>query len=357
MQEWKRFEDCLGQDQVKEELSLAIQADRLPHALILAGDRGSGKHDIACAAATALMCENLTFAGHVPVPCGKCRSCLQAKGKSHPDIIEAVHKKKDGNDRRTALGVDDVRSLREAVAIKPYERDKKVFILPASDQMTPQAQNALLKTLEEPPAYAHFLLLARGTQGFLPTILSRSVVMRLKPVDRDTLSAYLQEKMGLSSDRAYLFAGLAHGNAMEARRYAEDEALQKLVTKTLRLFRNLENANAFDISSYAEDLTGTKEEGEAPDPSYFYDFAEDWLHDLVVLKSGGRARDLIFGEEVQYSSEIAQTVDFPRLEQAFETLADVRRRRQFQGNDAQLTELLLLELRGILRKARRERGR
>ena len=146
------FKSIIGHEQIIDHLSTALKNNKISHAYIINGDNGTGKHILAEAFAKALQCE--TGDGD---SCGMCHSCLQAESKNHPDIIEVTHEKSG------SIGVDDVRSqINNDIIIKPYSSKYKIYIVDEAEKLTPQAQNALLKTIEEPPEYGVILLLTNS---------------------------------------------------------------------------------------------------------------------------------------------------------------------------------------------------
>ncbi len=165
------FQDIIGQDRIKEHLRSALSTGKVSHAYILNGEKSSGKEFIAKVFAMALQCEK----GGVE-PCQECRSCRQALSGNQPDIIRVIHEKPN------TISVDDIREqVNSDVGVKPYSSARKVYIINEAEKMTAQAQNALLKTLEEPPEYAVLLLLTANVDALLPTILSRCVQLNMKP--------------------------------------------------------------------------------------------------------------------------------------------------------------------------------
>ena len=140
---------------------------------------------LASAFAQTLQCEK----GGVE-PCGTCHSCVQAQSLNQPDIIRVTHEKPN------SIGVDDIRDqLCSDILIRPYSSPWKIYIVDEAEKMTVQAQNALLKTIEEPPAYGMVLLLTENSQSFLPTILSRCVTLKLRPVKDEQIRKYLMEEL------------------------------------------------------------------------------------------------------------------------------------------------------------------
>ena len=157
------FSDIYGYETIKEHLQSAISMGKVSHAYVISGGLGSGKKLIASTFAQTLQCE----AGGVE-PCGVCHSCVQAAGRNQPDIIWVGHEKPG------SIGVDDIRDqLVSDMQIKPYSSPYKIYIIDEADKLTVAAQNAMLKTIEEPPAYGIVILLANNPDVFLQTILSR----------------------------------------------------------------------------------------------------------------------------------------------------------------------------------------
>lgn len=192
----------VGNHSLKERLCRDILSGSLSHAIILEGPMGTGKHTVARLCATALACgqkDNATL----PVPCMSCPSCRKVTEGNCPDVITV------SPEGKASLGVDAVRFLREDVRIRPNDLDFKIYIIEQADRMTPQAQNALLLTLEEPPAYVRFFLLCENAGLLLETIRSRAPILRTEPIDLESLDAYLTAhdiraaQMKLSAPKEY----------------------------------------------------------------------------------------------------------------------------------------------------------
>lgn len=156
-------------NQLEKSISAALHSKRFPHAVIFEGSGVEERMALAKKTACALVCSS----GGI-VPCGVCPNCKKAMADSHADIlIYSVE------DKPKAFKVDIVREIRSKAYIVPNEADRKVFILENSHTMGVEGQNAILKILEEPPAYVNFILLCSSKSGFLPTVLSRSAVYNL----------------------------------------------------------------------------------------------------------------------------------------------------------------------------------
>lgn len=197
------FRNIAGSRKAIAHLKRAILADRVSHAYLLCGDDSSDKMQIAQAFAQALQCTTLDGLLHAQVlegddsgsgarrpadradraapvspdavdACGTCRSCVQAESMNHPDLITWTH------DKPKTFSVEDARGLVSDVQIRPFSSARKVYIIPDAQLMNVQAQNTLLKTLEEPPSYAVFLLLTDSADRMLETIRSRCVIIDLE---------------------------------------------------------------------------------------------------------------------------------------------------------------------------------
>ncbi|MBQ9112113.1 MAG: hypothetical protein IJY08_00870 [Clostridia bacterium] len=202
----------VGNRKLCEKLCRDVLADKLSHALIIEGARGTGKHTVALNIAAALACTEK----HRPdgdVPCGVCRGCRKVLEGKSPDVITV------GCGGKATLGVDAVRFLREDVHTVPNDLDFKVYMIEDADKMTIQAQNAFLLTLEEPPAFVRFMLLCESADLLLETIRSRAPVLRTEPVSNEDLEKYICEadrraaQMKLSSPAEFseLIMAASHG--------------------------------------------------------------------------------------------------------------------------------------------------
>ncbi len=185
------FPEIIGNSELCGRLarSLLSETPDLPHAYIIEGAYGTGKHTLARELAKALVCEDRTNPDASSLPCGKCRSCRNIERGICPDVIEI------GADGKASVGVDAIRDLRRDIHIYPNDLERKIYIINDAHTMTAQAQNALLLTLEEPPAYAFILLLCENSALLLETIKSRAPTVRMKP-----LSPEDTERAMLSSD-------------------------------------------------------------------------------------------------------------------------------------------------------------
>ncbi|MBQ8207839.1 MAG: DNA polymerase III subunit [Clostridia bacterium] len=191
----KDFPNILGNEELRERLAADVREGTLSHAYIIEGARGSGKHTLARELAAALACEHSKDTS-LPLPCSLCPSCRKIMENKSPDVITISRE-----EGKAQLGVDIIRRLRDDVRLLPNDLDIKVYILEDAHTMNIQAQNAFLLTLEEPPKFVVFLLLAESASPLLETIKSRAPILRMRPLPRDILGANL---LRMNSDAAAL---------------------------------------------------------------------------------------------------------------------------------------------------------
>ncbi|MEY3001870.1 MAG: polymerase gamma/tau subunit [Pseudomonadota bacterium] len=181
------FNDLIGQESVSQTLSLALDGKRLSHAYLFSGLRGSGKTSTARIFAKALLCEK----GATAHPCGVCTHCVMASENSHMDIIEM--------DAASNRGIDDIKDLIEHTKYKPSSARFKIFIIDEVHMLTPQAFNALLKTLEEPPEFVKFILATTDPLKLPATILSRTQHFRFKKIPQPLVLSHLEHILNLEN--------------------------------------------------------------------------------------------------------------------------------------------------------------
>lgn len=285
------FPDILANLALRERLSREIQTDKLSHAYILSGPDGSGKHTLALRMAAALACENRKKDG-VPLPCMSCPSCRKILGGKSPDVI---YVKRQGD--RATLGVEAIRFLREDVYIAPNDTETKIYILEDAETMTPQAQNAFLLTLEEPPAYVLFLLLCKDTENLLETVRSRAPVLRLESVPPEEIRAYLacaEESKGISGEELSGIVAAAGGSIGRALELLHPEERKPLLARRELVRRFLAANSAADYAALIPDLGVKRDE-----VLLFLCALSDALCDLLALRKSEQTPPLYFYDSAE----------------------------------------------------------
>ncbi len=323
------FRDIVGQEQIKEHLQNAISAGKVSHAYIINGEKSSGKEFIARVFAMALQCER----GGTE-PCQECHSCRQALSDNHPDIIRVVH------DKPNTISVDDIRSqVNNDVAIKPYSSAHKIYIINEAEKMSPQAQNAILKTLEEPPEYAVLILLTANVNALLPTILSRCVVLNMKPVADDLVKAYLMEQLHIPDYKAEICVAFARGNIGKAKALASSEDFENVKAEALSLLKYIKDMELNEIIAAIKKITEYKLE-----INDYLDICSIWYRDVLLFKATHDVNHLIFREEIQTLRKTAQRSSYEGIQKIIEALDTAKRRLDANVNFELTMELLMLTI-------------
>ncbi len=213
----------LGGAQI-QMLMRSVKAGRIPHALLLSGPQGTGKRTLTRYLAQAILCRE------PDAPCGSCPACKQFLSGNHPDVHVI-------STTARSIGVDEIRALRDQLSLRPFEGGRHIVIIEQADKMTTAAQNALLKTLEEPSGDAVFLLITDLPGAILQTIASRVRRLRFAPLTVDACAKVLGG-WGIDEPRAHLLAGLAQGAVGRALAINENQnylALRDQVLASLKM--------------------------------------------------------------------------------------------------------------------------
>lgn len=322
------FKDILGRDEIKEHLQTAISQNKVSHAYIINGEHGSGKRLIAGVFAAALQCVE----GGIN-PCGTCKSCLQAQSNNHPDIIWITHEK-------LSIGVDDIRvQVNNDMGIKPYAGNRKVYIIPDADKMTEQAQNALLKTIEEPPEYGVVILLTENVNHLLATILSRCVVLNLKPVSEEQITQYLIKQYSIPDYAAKVAAQFSQGNVGKAIRYGTSGDFDKIKEDTLHLLKYIDEMEIHEVVEAIRKLSEYKHKiGDC------IDFMQLWYRDVLMYKVTKNPDKILFKEEIRFIAAQAKKRSYEGLENIIKAMDKAKMRLSANVNFDIAIELMLLTI-------------
>lgn len=322
----KSFDNVVGHKKIIQHFEEAIQTGQISHAYLLNGEDGSGKMTLAKAFAKALLCE--TYEG-----CGQCTPCRQADTGNHPDLIYITHEKYE-------IRVDEIRQgINETIDIKPYSSNYKIYIVDDADRMNVGAQNALLKTLEEPPEYAVILLLTNNKDRLLETILSRCVCMSLGTVPEDQIRAYLKEHIQADEDMIEFAVSFSLGNLGKAIHVATTKEFHEMLNEALGMLGYIHHMELHEMISYLKTLTKYKEQ--------IYDFLDimtDWYRDMLILKTTGSVNLLIFKDKYRQLKEQEIYITFEGLTHIMDEIQKARVRLNANVNFEVTMEMLLLTM-------------
>ena len=305
------FKDVVGHKDILKYISSAVENNRVSHAYILNGERGSGKKMLANLFAMTLLCETGDNE-----PCGKCHSCKQAESGNHPDIIRVTHEKPN------SISVDDIRTqVNNTVDIKPYQGPYKVYIIPQADMMTPQAQNAILKTIEEPPSYAVFLLLTENAETLLPTINSRCVMLKLRNIKDTLIKKYLMENLEIPDYKADMCTAFAQGNMGRAIMLANSDHFNEIREEAVQLLKHINEMELNEIVAAVKNISVYKLE-----ITDYLDIIMIWYRDVLLYKATKEIDKVVFKDQLQSIKEQARKSSYEGIELILESLEKAKAR-------------------------------
>lgn len=323
------FKDVLGNEVLIKHIKNAILLDKVSHAYIINGEKGMGKKLITSLFSMALQCS-----GDGEKPCMKCQSCNQMISGNHPDIFWVTHEKP------ASIGVEDIRvQVNNKIMIKPYSSPYKIYIIDEAEKLTVQAQNALLKTIEEPPGYAVIFLLTTNMEKFLPTIVSRCVTLNMRPIDDEQLKEYIINKTGVPDYEANVIIAFSNGNLGKALKLASSEEFNKMKDEIINLLKNLPDMETYEIIASAKSLNEFK-----LDIYDCIDLMIAWFRDVLLYKLTKDLDNLVFKDEYKYISIYASKSSYNDIENIIEAMEKTKVRLIANVNFDLALELMFLKI-------------
>ncbi len=323
------FSDIIGHEDIVKHFKSSIELSKVSHAYILNGEKGVGKKTLASVVAKSLQCES-----GEPDPCGKCKSCLQAETGNQPDIIWVKHEKPN------VISVDEIRTqIVNDIDLKPYSSRYKIYIVPDSQMMNQQAQNALLKTLEEPPEYAIIMLLTNNVDKFLPTILSRCIILNFKPVEPLHMMEYLVSNIGVDQEKARFCTDFAQGNLGKAVRLAISPDYNEIREDSVRLLRKISDMEMDEIIQAVKNMGKYK-----LDITDYIDIMTMWFRDILMVKISNSPNKIIFKHEFSVMKKQASRMSYEGIEKILEAMDKLKVRLEANVNFDIAMELMLLTI-------------
>ena len=324
------FSDILGNDNIVEHFRKAIQSDKLSHAYIINGEKGMGKKTVAKAFAMTLLCEKKGSE-----PCMECHSCRQALTDNNPDIIYIAP------DKPTALSVDHIREkLVNDVGYKPYSYSHKVYIVEGAELMNVQAQNAILKTIEEPPEYAVVMLLTANVGHLLPTVMSRCITLNMQPLKAEVIKEYLMKKDKVVDYQADVAVSMAGGNLGRARELAVSREFAGMLEEVLQMLKYIEDMQAYEVAAAVK---------RAADYKFRFDDYIDvmilWFRDVLMYKASMNVNSLIFKQEIVTIKKQAANTSYNGINEILDAMDKAKVRINANVNFDVAIEMMFLTIR------------
>lgn len=324
------FSEISGQKKVVEHFLNAIKMNKISHAYIINGEKGMGKKMMAKAFAMTVQCEK----GELE-PCMECHSCKQFVSGNHPDIKWVTHEKP------ATISVEDIRiQINNDIMIRPYEYKRKIYIIDEAEKMNAASQNALLKTIEEPPEYAILLLLTSNKEMLLQTILSRCVVLNLRPVKQEIIVDYLRKKEKIVDYRAKEAAVFSEGNIGKAKEMCASDNFFTFKEDVLRMVKNIEGMTAADIGENVKNIVKQYKEIIGN----YFNLLELWYRDVLIYKVSQNKKELLFQREEKNIREQALKLGYDKIGQILDCIQKVRVQIKSNVNFELSLEMLFISI-------------
>ena len=323
------FSEIVGHEQIKEHMQAAIRDKKPFHAYLFQGEEGVGKEALARTFAAGLQCQSES----ADKPCKECVSCRQMDSGNQPDVIWVTREK-------ASLGVDEIREqLCNTMDIKPFSSPYKIYLVPEAEKMTEAAQNALLKTIEEPPEYGIVILMTSNISALLPTIQSRCLTMEFRPLSTAVVESFVKEHCQVPDYQARASAAFAQGNLGKAMRYAKSEDFIERKDHIISLLRHVEQMDLSEMLAVIKDL-GTRKD-EVRD---YIDLMVLWYRDVLLFKATKDINQLLFQDEASYISREASHRSYEKIEEILQAFEKAKVRLRANVNFDITMEMLLLTI-------------
>lgn len=271
----------LGQDHILNQISHGLSIDRLAHAYLFTGPPGVGKMCLASDLAKAVNC--LEFSSS---PCGRCTQCLRITEGIHADVRTVSTFRGSESSARTVIGIDDVKDILHQTNLKPFEGQCIVIIFDGAEQLSVEASNALLKTLEEPSPQVLIILLTDNESNVLETILSRCRICKFKPVAKELIKKTLIEEYLCADNVAEVISRLARGSIGWAINAATKADVLAQRDADLNHLHDAMQSSLYNKFNYANDLASefSRDRTVVKEVLYLW---RGWWRDLLILKTSG----------------------------------------------------------------------
>ncbi|HHT97510.1 MAG TPA: DNA polymerase III subunit delta [Clostridiales bacterium] len=322
------LEELSIKDETLKYINESVKSGRLFHSYIIVGEEGMAKNEFARYFAKTLQCHDKNRKR-----CNECISCRQFESNNNPDIIRIKSKSK-------SIPVEDIRTqLNNDIQIKPYSNKYKIYIIDKADSMLESAQNALLKTIEEPPPYAIIILLVENMSNLLPTIISRSLILNLKSIDENKIKKYLIKNYQIPDYLAELASKFSGGNIGKAIKFATTDYFIKIKDETINFLKNI---NKIQLNQIIEFLNIISKDKDRIDD--YLDIIILWYRDILIYKATENIDRIMFKDETQEIINCSELKSYISIDNIINSIETTKQRLKYNVNFDITLELMLLNL-------------
>ena len=342
------FKDIIGQKEYIDALRLAIDSNRLPHALLISGNEGTGGLPLAMAAAQYLICPER----HDGECCGECPQCIQLSKLQHPDVhfVYPVVKLKDKDtvstdyladwreailanqyltfndwvsksseeNKQAQIFVSEAASIIKELSTKPYESDYRVMIIWLPEKMREDAANKLLKIIEEPYENTHFILVSNDPEHIIGTILSRVQRLNLPPISDTDIAKALIERQGCDPSKASVYARMSLGSYIEAMNLMNDDQQRSyFFEKFCAMMRLSYMKKLFEMKNWSDEMSTIGREKQKA----YLQYAQQLIRENFIMNFSNPELNYMNDDERNFSSKFHAFVNHNNVERIIEELS------------------------------------
>jgi len=312
------FESIIGHNSIKNQISKSIKLDKLSHAHLLVGEDGIGK---------SILARNIGF-----------KILGKNEDRQYVDLLEwRIEKSK------STIGVNSIRTLIEEINKKPYEGDKKVIIIYDAHKMTPQAQNAFLKTIEEPPKNVTIFLLCENLEVILDTIKSRCQIHKLRSLKTDEMEAFLRANYSeLSGDEVKVIVAFSDGIPGKAQRFIGDNNFKDIRSITMEVLLCLTKVGTEELIRYEKKLSNQKDNFEEILTAFL-----SYIRDTIIYKEIEDENLIINIDKILNIKELANMFSFNKLNGIINIINNTRENLDRNVNPGLTFEVMLFKMQEV----------
>lgn len=292
----RAFDNIIGHGDVKSYFLKTLQKNKLSHSYLFEGLAGVGKNTFALELAQLILCE----ASQEDKPCQSCKACHMIHAKTHPDVIVI-------NKDTQVTKIETIRTqMVKEMGIKPYQSEHKIIIVKAADSITVEGQNAMLKTIEDPPQYGLIILVCENASKLLPTIKSRCINIRFNALNQQELSYYL-DKQPIEGIQKQVVAKLADGSIGVIQDILKDSSYWELRAQSIEYLSRLQKADLISLYDIVKEIADQKE-----GIGHILNFWLLWYRDIAVLKKT-QSIDLYYIDHQKLLLDMASKLTYNKI--------------------------------------------
>ncbi|SHH76748.1 DNA polymerase III subunit delta' [Sporanaerobacter acetigenes] len=321
--------DIVGHEKIIQSLKRAIENDKISHSYLFQGPEAIGKKKVAYEFAKTLLCKRRGLE-----PCNECSSCIKFDSSNHPDfyLVEA---------EKNTIKKSQIEEAIKSMMLKPLEGNRKIYIIDDSFKLRKEAQNAFLKTLEEPPSYVNIILISTSSENILPTILSRCEVINFIPVEKEKIVKVLIEKYGKKTEEAEFISSFSRGSIGRAIELCRNEEFFNLREKTIETIDEIVKGDRLKVFSDISFFEANKNSIDE-----ILDIILYWFRDLFIYKETN-STDLIINRDKMEILSSQKFLSKDKINDIMEYIMVTKRNIDLRLNYQLSIETMLLKMQEV----------